>query len=236
VFSPLQKPKNWSNHLNKNKPVKDIIRARKKREKKHRVESIIDSAKRVFFKKGYLKATMDEIARGAEITKPTIYQYFKNKDDLFFSLMTPVIDDIGVQLEKIWEKLENSQYKSGEKILREMFQAFYHSYELSPDIFRIVQMFQQTNLVSKLTPEVRDAMNRKGRNNFQLGRKILTTAMKRGLIKKMDTNSLVDLFWGLTVGIIQLEDIKKDDQFDHRYKRSVLGLAENIFVEALNVK
>ena len=152
---------------------------------------------------------MDEIARGAEITKPTIYQYFKNKDDLFFSLMTPMIDDIGVQLEKIWKKLENSQYKSGEKILREMFQAFYHSYELSPDIFRIVQMFQQTNLVSKLTPEVRDAMNRKGRNNFQLGRKILTTAMKRGLIKKMDTNSLVDLFWGLTVGVIQLEDIKR---------------------------
>jgi len=65
---------------------KKIIQERREREKNQRIQSIIESAKKLFFSKGYLKTTMDEIALGAEISKPTIYQYFKTKDDLFFSL------------------------------------------------------------------------------------------------------------------------------------------------------
>ena len=66
-----------------------------------RVQSILDAAKKVFFSRGYLKATMDEIALEAEISKPTIYQYFRTKDDLYFSLMLPVVEDIGIQMEKL---------------------------------------------------------------------------------------------------------------------------------------
>lgn len=210
-----------------------IIRARKEREKQQRIESIIESAKRAFFSKGYMKATMNEIAKGAEITKPTIYQYFKNKDDLFFSLMTPVIDDIGVQLALVEKKMAAGEYKNGKTFLLDMFQAFYHSYELSPDTFRIVQMFQQTGLVSELDPDTSRAMDEKGRKNFELGRKILDEAMEKNLIKRVDLYSLTDLFWGLTVGVIQLEDIKGDDQKGDKLKKATLNLAREIFIAGL---
>ena len=83
---------------------KIAIRKRKLREKNWRIQSILEAAKKIFFAKGYAKATMDEIAFEAEISKPTIYQYFKSKDDLFFSLMLPVIDEIGKQLKKVSKK------------------------------------------------------------------------------------------------------------------------------------
>ena len=81
------------------------IQERKERERERRRQQIMVAAKRVFTDKGFSKATMEDIAKEAELSPGTLYLYFKNKDDLFFSLMTPVIDDIGVQLEKIWKKV-----------------------------------------------------------------------------------------------------------------------------------
>ena len=42
------------------------ITERKEREKEHRKEEIIDAAQKVFFEKGLLLTTMDEIAEIAE--------------------------------------------------------------------------------------------------------------------------------------------------------------------------
>ena len=213
--------------------TRSIVRARNESEKQQLVARIIESAKKVFFSTGYIKATMEEIARGAKITKPTIYQYFKNKDDLYFSLMTPVIDDIGTQLRKIEARLAQRKYKSGKALLDDMFQCFYNSYKLSPDAFRIVQMFQQTGLVAQLDENMRDLMNAKGRNNFKLGRMILSDAMNQGLVKTVDIHSLTDLLWGMSLGVIQLEDIKGDYAKGNTFKRSALSLAQDIFISAL---
>lgn len=48
---------------------------------------ILDAALVVFAEKGFTGASMDEIAAEAEVTKPTLYQYFKGKDALFRSMM-----------------------------------------------------------------------------------------------------------------------------------------------------
>ncbi len=213
---------------------KAAIRERKTEEKRQRIQSIIESAKRVFFSKGYIQATMDEIALGAKISKPTIYQYFKNKDDLFFSLMMPVVEDIGRQLEKIEKRLNEGKYTNGGRLLGDLFKAFYHCYEVSPDTFRIVQLFQQTRLVAEFDPDVRATLNEKGRYNFELGRRIMQGGMQKGFIKDVNPYSLADLMWGLTVGVIQLEDIKDDDKQKNKFKKAALLLAEQIFIEALS--
>ncbi|MBE9545455.1 MAG: helix-turn-helix transcriptional regulator, partial [Proteobacteria bacterium] len=105
------------------------IRRRKMRERNLRFESILDAAKKVFFSKGYSKATMDEIALAAEISKPTIYQYFKSKDDLFFSLMLPVVEEIGKHLAAIKDHLANRRYHSGSRLISDMFKGLQSSYD-----------------------------------------------------------------------------------------------------------
>jgi len=59
---------------------------RKERERKLREEGILDAAQRVFLAKGYDAASMDEIAREAEFTKPTLYQYFLDKESLYLAV------------------------------------------------------------------------------------------------------------------------------------------------------
>ena len=62
------------------------ITERKEREKEQRRNDIIDAAEKVFFNKGFDNATMEEIAEQAELSKGTIYLYFKSKDELLFAI------------------------------------------------------------------------------------------------------------------------------------------------------
>ena len=50
-------------------------------------QDILDSALRVFFRKGFAKATMAEIAKGAGLTGSGIYNYFQGKEALLFTII-----------------------------------------------------------------------------------------------------------------------------------------------------
>lgn len=50
-------------------------------------ERIVVAAVRVFARKGFQRASLDEIAAEAGLTKGAIYWHFRSKNDLFFSLL-----------------------------------------------------------------------------------------------------------------------------------------------------
>ena len=62
------------------------IAERKEREKQQRRNDIIDAAERIFFTSGVENSTMDEVAAEAELSKGTLYLYFKSRDDLQFAI------------------------------------------------------------------------------------------------------------------------------------------------------
>ncbi len=63
------------------------IADRRTREKQKRRESIIDAAEKIFFAKGVAATTMDEVAEATELSKGTIYLYFKTKEDLYVAVV-----------------------------------------------------------------------------------------------------------------------------------------------------
>ena len=52
--------------------------------KKFRADGILDAAIKVIARKGLEKATMEQVAEEAGISKATIYLYFRSKDELYF--------------------------------------------------------------------------------------------------------------------------------------------------------
>ncbi|MGK0358264.1 MAG: AcrR family transcriptional regulator [Bradymonadia bacterium] len=60
---------------------------RRDRQAERSRQDILDAAARVFAGSGYRGATMNDIAREAEYSAPTIYSYFKKKRDILDSLM-----------------------------------------------------------------------------------------------------------------------------------------------------
>lgn len=61
--------------------------ARRAREKQQRYDDIVDAAESIFFSKGYSNASMDEIANTAQISRPLLYVYFKDKAAIMRAVM-----------------------------------------------------------------------------------------------------------------------------------------------------
>lgn len=62
------------------------ISTRKERQKEELRGKILQAAKEVFMQKGYEETSIRNIAEKIEYSPTTIYLYFKDKDDIFFSL------------------------------------------------------------------------------------------------------------------------------------------------------
>ncbi len=63
------------------------IADRKEREREERRMQIISAAENLFFQFGYDQVSMDQIAREAELSKGTIFFYFKNKESLYLTIL-----------------------------------------------------------------------------------------------------------------------------------------------------
>ena len=73
--------------------------ANRRSKKEIKRESIIQAAIEVFSKKGFQASTISEIAERAGVADGSIYQYFKNKEDLFFSIPIEKTKEFRTQLE-----------------------------------------------------------------------------------------------------------------------------------------
>jgi TetR/AcrR family transcriptional regulator len=56
------------------------------RKRAQREESILQAAQGLFFSKGIIGTTTDEIAKKADISKGAVYLHFKTKDEIYFAI------------------------------------------------------------------------------------------------------------------------------------------------------
>jgi AcrR family transcriptional regulator len=91
--APLYSEDETKGHLlNNGQDTHMSVAERRAREKQYRIQDILVAAEKVFFKKGFESATMNEIAREAELGKGTIYLYFKGKDDVHRAIVEKGMD------------------------------------------------------------------------------------------------------------------------------------------------
>lgn len=69
---------------------------------------ILRSAKSIFLKYGYLKASLRSICNQAKISLSNLYNYYPNKDSLFVAVLSPLLND----LEKVCEYGRSYQSKN----------------------------------------------------------------------------------------------------------------------------
>lgn len=87
--------------------------------------AVLDAALPVFANQGYHGATIETIARGCGIPRPTVYEIFGGKDALFAA----VLDDAA---ERVYGRLSASFAESGDMPLREFLR---HSFTAVFDLF-----------------------------------------------------------------------------------------------------
>jgi len=97
------------------------IQERKEREREMRRQQILVAAMRVLSdKKGFNKSTMEHIASEAELCSGTLYQYFKNKKELYASLSLRILQDFQIRLEQVNEESDLAPEQKIDKLLEAM--------------------------------------------------------------------------------------------------------------------
>ena len=107
------------------------VTKRRQREREERRCQIIEAAAKVFKSKGFVSATMDDIAAEAELSKGTLYLHYKSKDDLFIALSS-------VKLGQIIERFEQiaAEPAPGVQRLEAMLHAYAETALADPEMFR----------------------------------------------------------------------------------------------------
>jgi len=129
------------------------IAERKEREKQLRREEIILAAEKVFFNKGFDLSTMDHIAEEAELSKGTLYLYFKSKEDLNMAVARKSI----LMLRTITLKATEGEGNALEKLGR-MGQATIEFSRKNPDRMKAIMTLEEMepSTLSVTTSDVQD--------------------------------------------------------------------------------
>ena len=88
--------------------VKNKTREEKRKEK---LDIILRNAAKAFMENGYYKTSLDDIARMLNVTKPTLYYYIKNKEDILVKCEEIACFRINELLDQIIEQSGNGFQK-----------------------------------------------------------------------------------------------------------------------------
>jgi TetR/AcrR family transcriptional regulator len=87
--------------------MKDTKLPRREREKARQRQELLATALDLFSEKGYHNVSMNEIAQESEFAIGTIYKFFRNKEDLYKTLIIELVDRFQVSLREAIEAKED---------------------------------------------------------------------------------------------------------------------------------
>ena len=98
-------------------------------------QSIIRAAIEVFSKNSFRSSNISEIAQKANVAEGTIYQYFKNKEDLFFSIPIEKTEEFTRELDLHLQGITGAVNK-----IRKFIWYYLHFFKMNPGYGRILML------------------------------------------------------------------------------------------------
>ena len=168
--------------------------------------NILDAADKLFCKNGVEKTTMEQLAAEAGYSKPTLYGYFKDKDEVYFALVLEFMEKIVVKIDKAID--ENT--------------AFSDTFtKICQDVFRLATRYPlyfegligtiNVNIKADDTPQIYKDIYHLGEALNEKLIALLQQGKDEGIINIALDNSAILLFvWSSVAGIIRMINHKKD--------------------------
>lgn len=105
IITGLKRPMAKSTSLKKSGPIQtaddDTVLPLRERQRQRRRQDLIEAAREVFYETHYILATVEDILQRAEISRPTFYRYFSDKEAVLREIM---LEDVGLQ-SLLWRDL-----------------------------------------------------------------------------------------------------------------------------------
>jgi len=181
------------------------IAERKEREKEQRKNDIVDAAERVFFEKGHENATMDDVAEEAELSKGTLYLYFKNKEDLYLAIHLR-----GNRILHSLFEIALKTQKTGIEKTRAIGRAYVEFFEKHQNYYNAMLYFESREIDFTDQKSVASECLIEGKATLEILIEAIVTGIKDGSIRSdADPIKTAINLWGQTTGVLQIASLKE---------------------------
>ncbi|MCA9500405.1 MAG: TetR/AcrR family transcriptional regulator [Nitrospira sp.] len=168
---------------------------RKKREYAQRETLIIDTARDLLLKIGYIDLNMERIAELTEYSKGTIYQHFSCKEEILVEMLIQSAQKCGTFL------IRGSQFKGTP---RERVAAMILGYDLfvrlNPDHFKSKLLLQNESIRGKASPVFQKNLEKAEQENIGLVYGVLREAVESGHVQLQRGVTIEEITFGLWTG------------------------------------
>lgn len=191
------------------------ITERKEREKEQRKSAILDAAEKIFFSKGLHQATMDDVAEEAELSKGTLYLYFKSKEDLYLGIACRALS----LLESMFIEAVKP-YKTGLEKVKAIGRAYYRYSQEYSHYFNMIMHYEISQVVQTFSEEMLKQCHQMGQKVMKVvSEAVQTGRTDRTIRTDLDPVITAYLLQGTSTGIIQLitreqQHIKEFEKFN----------------------
>ena len=174
---------------------------RREKERESRRSAILKAARKLFFDRGFKSVTVDNIAAKAEVSKGSVYLYFKSKEEIYTQIL---INDSIATFEDWKNKFSAKDIPPAELLLE--FADNYIDYFLNEnELFRILMTFMLHADDMILTDEQNSQLLQTTNDNIKFVSEILQKGIDSGeflpIINIWQTQNAI---WGLLNGVISL--------------------------------
>ena len=184
-----------------------------------RIRRILRSALKIFAERGFVGASMDEIAADAGISKPTLYQYFPSKDELFTAMMSSERDHM----------LATFEHSTDADMVGELYAFSWHYAEtvLRPDMLSLARLIIAE---AQRLPDIGRVYQASGPDRVLTGMMdYLRRQHEAGRLMIDDAELAAEDLWGLILSaprnrVLHIPDAMPDRQTIERYIRHGLGV------------
>jgi AcrR family transcriptional regulator len=171
------------------------IADRKEKQKKELKKMILDASMKLFVEEGFEHVTMRKIADLIEYSPTTVYLYFKDKNEILYSLHEMGFQKMGEKNRNLAE-IENPLmrlYKMGEN---------YIDFGLENPEFYDVMFIQQAPM--QVLEETENCDWKYGEATLNTLKQTVEECMQQGFLKKGNIDAASMAIWGMVHGLVTL--------------------------------
>jgi AcrR family transcriptional regulator len=173
------------------------LRTQKKERSQRR---ILEAAKEVFFRDGFMAANLDEIAEKAGVAKGTLYRYFDSKAELYVAILSHNGDIFEAKLRDVL-----SPELSPLERLRRASRFYFRHYVENPDYFQIFWAIENQSVIGELPESMVEQVTALWARNLRLLAEIIEEGIRDGAFRAYDPWETANILWTLANGVIQTE-------------------------------
>ena len=180
-------------------------------------KQIVDAARKLFYKFGFKKVSMDEIAREAGVTKKTVYTYFSSKEELFKYFIQEELDN----MKKIVEDIEKEDLDFFETVHQIIFQLI--KYKNKRQFFKLMTNEAEV-LKSSIASKSLNLIDEQIQSYIY---DIVKNAMDKGYIKKENPEVVTFLVYKMYIALMFDWSETREKLDEEEIAKTILDILKN---------